>query len=267
VDQSAKLSTPTAGDHQQSTTAGHQQPTCAATAAGTRVTAPVPGLYDSVDPSFQPHGWHIAERSPVHQHPDHPELLRVTTDVTAPDGSSGWIQRSYDPNTKTIVMENAFLQDVPSWIDAGRPMVPGRGSPTVTYLTLRQMKLFEAQFGGLRAVKMSTIQNVEAVMQLAQMTRMPSSLSLDEAVAKTHSVLYATTSIEQSGHGIINIGIDTTNAWSWQLGDMMDHFRTSSTKRRELLSKYGLTEQDKVLVNYDIIIEVATHSAAPDQTD
>jgi len=143
----------------------------------------VPGLYAGLDPNVTPPGWKFAERGAPHPHPDHPELIQITTDVTAPDGSTGWIERSYDPKTKTAVMENAFLQDLPSWIEAGTPMVPGKGTPTVAYLTLRQMKMLDVPFGGLHTVKMSTIQNIEAVMQLEQMMRPPSCMTLEQAVA------------------------------------------------------------------------------------
>lgn len=156
-------------------------------------------------------------------------------------------------------MENAFLQHLPSWIDAGVPLVPGRGSPTVTYLTLRQMRLLGAHFGELQTIKMSTIQNVEAVMQLEQLARQ--GMSLDAAVAKTHSVAYATTSIEQSGHTIVDIRIDTSRTWRWQLKAMMDRFKTDAKRRQELFTKYGLTESDNVLVNYDILIDLAPHPA------
>lgn len=160
-------------------------------------------------------------------------------------------------------MENAFLQDLPSWIDFGTALVPGKGIPTVTYLTLRQMKLFKVQFGELTAAKMSTIQNVEAVMQLEQMTRSPDNTTLDQAVAKTHSVQYATTSIEQSGNTIIRVRIDTQNSWRWKLQEMMDYFNIKPAQRRELFAKYGLRPEDEVLVNYDIWIDIAPHPKNP----
>jgi len=233
----------------------------AARSADGRVHEPVPGLYDSIDPDFVPHGWRIAD-NPAQRHPKYPELTQRTTHVWGPDGSYGWIERSYDPSTKTLVMENAFLEKLPRWVDAGIPMVRRKGTNTVTYLTLRQMKLLEVEFGETRLVKMSTIQNIEAVMQLDQLTRSGSGaspLSLQDAVGRTHSVQYATTSIEQSGQVITGIEINTNNAWRWNLTEMMDRFRMAESERQVLFAKYGLGPNDDVLVNYDILIQVSPH--------
>jgi len=226
--------------------------------SGGRVTAPVPGLYEAVDPGFQPTGWQFRDRGPPHPHPDHPGLVQITTDVVAPNGGRGWIERSYDPVTKTVVLENAFLERLPSWIDAGTPMVPGKGTPTVTYLTLRQMKMLGADFGEVKRFKMSTIQNIEAVMQLEHLRRQ--GMSLDEAIGQTHSVTYATTSIQQSGHDVGAITMDRTGAFKWQLEAMMDHFGMPEPRREELLKKYKLNRYAEVLVNFDIYIELRPHT-------
>ncbi len=240
-----------------SAAAGIKQPQ-----ANARIHDPVPGLYDSIDPNVTPPGWRIVDREagPA-PHPDHPTWIHLVEDVIAPDGSTGWIQRAYDPETMTVVMENAFLEKLPRWVHIGTPLRPDKGTPTVAYLTLRQMKRFEIQFGEVETVKMSTIQNVEAVMQLEQMHR--SGIPREKAVAKTHSVDYTTTSIEQSGHSIVNVAIDVSKAWRWRLGDMMDHFRVPRDRRAKLFAEYNLGPDDKVLVNYDIMIKLAHHPMAP----
>lgn len=158
-------------------------------------------------------------------------------------------------------MENAFLQDLPKWIDAGTPLISGRGTPTVTYLSLRQMKLLGARFGELEVVKMSTIQNVEAIMQLEQLVRLGK--SMDAAVAATHSVKYATTAIEQSGHTITSIHIDTRNSWKWPMWRLMDYFHIPTARQQELFKQYGLTKTDEVLMNYDILINVSPYPVVP----
>src|SRR5262249_22781503 len=202
-----------------------------------RVTEPIPGLYESIDPNVTPTGWHFSD-TPPHEHPDHPGWVQVRTEIVAPDGSAGWIERSYDPKTKTLVMENAFLKELPSWIEAGKPLKDGKGTPTVAYLTMRQMKMLGAKFGETKVVKMSTIQNIEAVMQLEQMKR--NGIPYEQGVAKTHSVTYATTSIQQSGQMITTVKIDTSGAWPWRLSEMMDHFRMPEAERQALFAKYGL---------------------------
>jgi hypothetical protein len=219
-----------------------------------RVSEAVPGLFESIDPQKPPAGWHLSDRDGVHRHPDHPGWLQVTTDVVAPDGSQGWIERSFDSQTKILVMENAFLSNLPKWLDSTVAMVEGRGTPTVAYLTMRQMKLMDASFGKLTTVKMSTIQNIEAVMQLEQLRRR--GMPLDQAVRQTHSVAYATTSIQQSGHSVNGVVIDTAGSFEWVLGDMMDHFGMPASERSRLFALYELGSNDSMLVNYDIRIDV-----------
>jgi len=224
-----------------------------------RVDEPVPGLYDSIDPKGQPPGWTIDDKPPKHNSAS--GTVKYRTEVVAPDGSSGYIERTYDPKTGTLVMENAFLTGLPKWVDMGVPMSPGKGTPTITYLTVRQMKQMKIQFGSLKKVKMSTIQNVEAVMQLEQMKR--SGKTLAEAIPNTHSVKYATTTIEQSGHAVGKIKADMTNAFPWKLSDMMDHFGMAPVDRQALFKAYKLGPDDTVTVNYDILIDVSPHPKNP----
>jgi hypothetical protein len=226
---------------------------------GPRVEDPVPGLYDSIDPNVTPPGWTIKERS---MGPDkkNPGYEQVVTDVWY-GGEHGWLDRSYNPQTKHVIMNNIFLDKLPRQIDAGTPLVPGKGTPTQAYLTMRHMKMLQVPYGQVQNFKMSTIQNIEAVMQLEALVR--GGLTLEQAVIKTHSVTYATTSIQQSGHEISKIGIDTTNTWKWKLEEMMDHFQMDAAKRADLFKKYGLGPNDKVLVNYDINIEVGPHPKNP----
>src|SRR5262249_42250181 len=64
--------------------------------AGTgRVPEPIPGLYQSIDPSFRPQGWQFHDTGP-HPHPQHPGWVQIRTEVVAPNGKTGWIERSYD---------------------------------------------------------------------------------------------------------------------------------------------------------------------------
>jgi hypothetical protein len=220
-----------------------------------RVTEPVPGLFDAVDvnPHNAPSGWTFID-SPVHAHPTKKGWVQMETKVLF-GGEEGIVQRSYDPATNMLVMDNAFLDKLPSKIQAGVPMT-GTGTPLVTYLSIRQMKLLGAKFGETKVVKMSTIQNIDAVMHLEQMRRQGAT-DLDAAVAKTSSVTYATTAIQQSGQVIKGVKIDTAGQFPWKLGEMMDHFGTEPAKREALCTKYGLTQDDVVMVNYDIYIDVA----------
>jgi hypothetical protein len=117
-----------------------------------------------------------------------------------------------------VVMENAVLNNLPSWIEGGIPLRQGRGTPTVAYLTMRLMRMLGVGYGQTRVVKMSTIQNIEAVMQLEQMRR--NGIPYQQGVARTHSVQYASTSIQQSGQTITSVSIDMANTFRWKLSEM-----------------------------------------------
>jgi len=60
---------------------------------------------------------------------------------------------------------------------------------------MRQMKLLGVDYGSLKTVKMSGIQNVEAICQLAAIVR--TGTPVNEAVVRTHSVQYGEQSSSQ----------------------------------------------------------------------
>lgn len=142
-------------------------------------------------------------------------------------------------------------------------MIAGKGTPVVSYLMLRQLRMAGVDYGGLRTVKMSTIQNVDAVLHLAQLQRQ--GVDLVEAVRQTHSVKYAETTIVQSGHQIVNVRVDTTRAWRDPADQMLQHYEgrdgpPAIRKHEDLLSKYGLKRTDEVLWNYDIYLDLTPHT-------
>jgi hypothetical protein len=75
-------------------------------------------------------------------------------------------------------------------------------------------------FGALHIFSRSDVKNVQS-RQLLKRNGIP----YEQGVAKTHSVTYATTSIQQSGQMIADVKIDTSGAWPWRLSEMMDHFQ------------------------------------------
>lgn len=236
-------------------------------AAPARVVDPVPGLYDSVhaEADVAPPGWafHDIPRSRPDGH------LDFRTNVVGPGEQQGSLRRVYDPGTQTLTMSHAFLDELPGWIQAGVPLRPDRGTPTVTYLTLRQMKLAGIPFGGLKTVKMSHIQNLRSILQLDQLVRQ--GIPFDEAVAQTHSVAYASTSIQQSGHVITGARIDLEGAFRESIGWLMNHYEsrpdvytgTRDTNRvaahEALLSEFGVERSHPVLISFSIYLDLAPH--------
>ncbi|MFO0579734.1 MAG: hypothetical protein U1A78_37650 [Polyangia bacterium] len=234
-----------------------------------RVVDPVPGLFDSVDTTMNeaPPGWTFRDEVTAVS-----GGVRIHTEVVAPNDKQGTIIRFYNPRTRELTMYAAFLDELPDKIDAGVPLVPGSGTPTVTYLTLRQMKMAGGQFGQLQSVKMSTIQNIKSLLLFHHLRSQ--GVSPNDAVKQTHSVQYAMTSIQQAGHTILDVEVDlTARARREQIGWLMDaQERACSTdqlrldkirKHSELLKKYGMKRSDEVVIDYDIYFELAPHPKNP----
>lgn len=234
-----------------------------------RVVDPVPGLFDSVDTTMNvaPPGWTFYDEVTAGS-----GGVRIRTEVEAPNGKHGTIVRIYNPRTRELTMYAAFLDELPNKIDAGVPLVPGSGTPTVAYLTLRQLKIAGGQFGQLQSVKMSTIQNIESLLLYNHLRSQ--GVSPNDAVKQTHSVQYAMTSIQQAGHTVVDVEVDlTARARPERIGWLMDAQESSCSteplrldkvkKHNELLKKYGMKRSDEVVIDYDIYFELAPHPKNP----
>ena len=173
---------------------------------------PVPGLYGQLDPLSVPSGWKITDTWDYGT-PKNPSLISVRTDVIDPQGKEGHVERGYDTSKKQFVMLNAFLIEpgadkgtgVQNMIEHKDPvMIQGRGTPTQTFLTLRQMKLLEQKAGmdvaSLEKVKMSTIQNIEGICQLNQALR--KGAKPEDLMANNESRRYAESTLTQAGKTI-----------------------------------------------------------------
>ncbi|MFO0577617.1 MAG: hypothetical protein U1A78_26735 [Polyangia bacterium] len=230
-----------------------------------RVAEPVPGLYPSIDAELghaPPGWWFYDEIVPISG-----GWLRVTTHCRDANGNKGKLIRSYDPKTKMYVMEAAFFDDkLERWIHDGVPMVPGRGTPLSTYLMLRQLKRVGAAYGQVQTVKMSTIQNVEAILQLEQNVRQ--GMELEDAVRLTHSVQYAETAMTQAGHRIVGVRVKLNRATRSPIDEVLSHYEKDRlldwernpavvAKHEALLARYGMQRTDNVLWNYDIYLDLA----------
>jgi hypothetical protein len=225
-------------------------------AQGGRVRSPKAGLYEGVQTSRAPKGWTFQD-APIKVEPDGTKTL--TTRVLGPNGETGTFERAYNPATKKLELLNAFLEGLPKWVDSPTPLVAGKGIPTNAYVTMYQMRKLGVGFGGLKTVKMSTIQNIEAILQLESLKRQ--GVALEKAILMTHSVEYAETSIIQSGHEIVSAKVDVSGAWTDKtIGFLMSHFEAGDAakiaKNDALLQKYGLKRSDKMLMNYDILLSV-----------
>jgi len=158
------------------------------------------------------------------------------------------------------MLEAFFDKDMPRWIDAGVAMVPGKGTPLIAFLDMRQMKLNGVDYGTLTTTKLSTIQNIEAICQLEAQVR--SGMPPDEAVKVTHSVSYAETELVQAGHKIANVRI--SGGSRGPLEPLLEFYEDRGVRSRAdhdaILKKYGIARTDVVLWNYDVYIDLAPAS-------
>lgn len=198
--------------------------------------------------------------------PDRPRLPARTTVLSGPDGTSGLFERRWDAATRTLELTYAFREDLPAWIDAGRPLVPGKGVPTHMYTTLRMMKQFGIGFGEVKLCRMIAIHEVESVAHLAWLHRRDPAKPVQELVPRTHSCQYAWSFLTQSGHRIVAVGVDATRAEKRPIGDLCAHYEMiagdPAARRAEhdaVLAKYHLTRDDVVLFGYDVLMKTDPH--------
>lgn len=244
-----------------------QDPAQAVKASTNRVTEPRPGLYENLDVDKDPPGWAFYD-----SHIKYEGNKRVIeTTVYGPGKKSGSCIRAYDPTTNKLEMREAFLEELPSWInDGGTQLVEGTGTPLVAYITMRQMKFLGVEYGRLEKVKMSSIQNLRAIIELHVLRS--EGVDPNVAVMRTHSLAYGETPLIQSGHKIVRAKVGG-NMWIQPLDTLMK-FRETRRNRGsrdmglvaehdKLIAEYGrgLVDRDTpVWMNYDIDLDVAPFS-------
>jgi hypothetical protein len=127
--------------------------------SGTRPQRPIPGLFESIDPSeksresFTFKGDEQVSRSGSTE-------VSLTTKIIYREGNNkkgeGKILNSFDIVSFELILKEHFLDEIPSekrWITAPDvPLVPGKGTRLVTYVNLRQLRRFE-KYAGDQAVK------------------------------------------------------------------------------------------------------------------
>src|SRR5262249_53927582 len=118
-----------------------------------KVRTQVRGLYESIEGGQCPVGWTMAN---ILQREADGTLLG-TSHVSGPNGATGFFERGFNPAHQRIELRNAFLRlngmtdELPGWVTGvGVPMVETRGTPTVQYFTLYQLKLLGVPAGQVR---------------------------------------------------------------------------------------------------------------------
>jgi hypothetical protein len=128
-----------------------------------------------------------------------------SNDLPAISGRSE-ITRSYSAAKRELVLDQAYRREQPSFIEHSGPnLIEGRGTPTVTWATLHQMKQFGIPYGGLKTIRVPDVANEKAVIDLAAVRS--GNGSLDDQIRKTQTFGYIDTIATQSGHRIVSVDI------------------------------------------------------------
>ena len=226
---------------------------------GGRSNTKVPGLYDNINPNQHPPGYKLTDVFGKRGN-----LETVRTDVKAPDDSSGYVLRGYDPVTGKFVLKEAFLDTIPKemrMVATEPEMLPGKGTPLETYLTMRATKLLEQKLGlpkgtvaGAKVWKMDCVVNERTVRELAKARRPSGSdgaeVPLNTAIEGTHSVQYAKNSITQTGGKILKVKVVGGNEYPAR-----DFFTP------EQLATMKLKPDSKVLSDFNIEMLIESETA------
>ena len=241
----------------------------------------VEGLYESTD--TPPEGWHFVTTGPIVTQDG---TRVVNTTVRANNGGEGYFERAYNPLTKTLELRMAFLRN--PHLNAGIPgmvpkqgespeMIPGKGTPTVQYVTLHQMRLLGVPSGnsggspGIATVHLSDIQNVETVLHLHYL-RSTIGGDISALVLRTATMKYAETTALQAGHRISGPPVLSKGKELPLRGFFTFRELQGSRMRRDaqitadpdmvaehdaLLAKYGCTRDTVVYWNFSIDFPVS----------
>jgi hypothetical protein len=217
------------------------------------------------------------------------DSLILQTNVDYMEGgnvkATGTVRNSFNRVTRELVMEEHFLDKIPSakrWIEKPEfPIVPGQGTRLITYVNLRQIKIFEEQAGSaaiqavkeelrrqgmstkldpyqegrlreenalysaLKSVSLSNVMNVKALLQLRQLIGEGEGADLNQLIMKTSSIPYVRTILLQAGGRLKSA--EVIGPKPVPIGQVMDIFEgNANLKRRSQLR----AEHEELLTRY-----------------
>ena len=172
--------------------------------AGERVVHRVKGLMEAIDVDYEPAGVKFLD------YRDSDVMLSTEVKPTA-GGKNGSYRRYWEPNTKTLVFYEGFKHDAPSWItDVNIPLIEGKGIPTSTYVTLRQMKKLGIPAGALKRLKLNLVVNAEVMKDVYFIMQEHGLTNLNDVgqhLFSKPSIQYAITTIRQAGYHVEEVRV------------------------------------------------------------
>jgi hypothetical protein len=233
-----------------------------------QVTERVQGFAEGVDAGNPPEGgWQFDDGQGVFFAKDGVTKVIETT-VRGPNGAEGFFVRAYNPVTKQLELRMAFLRltgktkALPSVIGkqgASPEMIAGKGSPTVQYISVYQMKRLGVPVGqgaaGVSSIHMSDIQNLETIVHLHWLKLQHPGSSINELIEFTASVKYAETTATQTGYKRSGPP-SVTGGGNEPIGDLMDFQEKGNPTRiaesKALLDRYGFNRNTVMHWGFDI---------------
>jgi len=193
---------------------------------------------------------------------------------TDPSGGCGSALRGWDDATNTFKMKAVFRDDAEAWIAKGldKPLVPGRGVPTIMYANMRAMNAFGIGYAGkggklMKHVTMEHIINPRSALQLEwiRKTYFPQKSfvdivrdgSINEYARHCFTVKYAEDAFTMSGYRIkgVRIELDKDFTAGGFVGGLKDDY-VGTVPWEDLIKRYDLNPDDEVNTFYNIMIDV-----------
>ncbi|WP_285667680.1 hypothetical protein, partial [Actinorhabdospora filicis] len=187
------------------------------------------------------------------------------------------------------------------WITAPAvPIVPGKGTRLITYVNLRQLKKFEeyagneavkaakadlrakglpasaltaAQeadlrkgkklFGAIKAVKLDTVENIPALLQVHRDAGLKRGAEMDEAMMRSVSVPYVNLIMLQLGCKVVSAKVSGGDETT--VGALMAHYEGQVSKKRlpemqayhnQLLAEYGVSRSTTILASFNVELKI-----------
>jgi hypothetical protein len=221
-------------------------------------------------------------------------MVLVRTDVIGPNGATGLFERGFHSVQRRLELRNAFLRlggmtdGLPGWVaGTGIPMVEGRGTPTIQYFTLYQLKLLDVPAGHitwwkrllynlrvkdgpfigpgvLTSIKMSTIQNVETILHLHWLRQRHAGVDLSALIAHTASVEYAETTAIQCGYRVVGTRYVASGEYETAIDVLLTFVENGNLNRRSendnLLARYSSDRSTVMKWNFGIELFVLPQS-------
>ena len=171
------------------------------------------------------------------------------SDSNAP---SGWVKRAYHPVKKHFEMRDSqFDANLPRWVQTEVPLVPGRGSPTIVFMDLVAMNSLGIGQGEMRTAKICAVHDLDSALHLKWLSLRYPEKSLAILCTNTRIFLSRETSLTQSGHKIVGIGL--SGGEKVRLAELKERPEGSV---EELIKKYDLKVDQEFLWRFDINLKL-----------